>query len=147
LTTVRADPALVGPLVEEVLRTYAPLQRVFRVATADTHIAGVDVPAGSSIVVVLGAANRDDQRFAAGDDIDLDTADTAHLAFGQGIHHCLGAPLARLEGRVAIARIVDAVSAVRLDPNHPIVRFAGGSTSELLTTELWLHVDPNGGVQ
>jgi cytochrome P450 len=145
LSTVREDRGLVAPLIEEMLRMYSSLQRVFRVATTDTEIAGVEIPAGSSVVVLIGAANRDNQRFAAGDDIDLDAADAAHLAFGQGIHHCLGAPLARLEARVAINRILDTVSAVRLDPDHRIDRFIGGSTSELLTTALWLHVDPSAG--
>jgi len=142
LKTVGQDAELVGPLVEEMLRTYSPLQRLFRVATSDTQIAGVEIPARSAVVVLIGAANRDDQRFAAGDHIDLDAADAAHLAFGQGIHHCLGAPLARLEARVAIKRIVETVGAVRLDPHHPVDRFAGGSTSELNTTALWLRVDP-----
>jgi cytochrome P450 len=139
---VQEDPDLVGPLVEEVLRAFSPLQRVFRVATTDTQIAGVDIPAGSNVVVLIGAANRDGHRFVAGDHVDLDAADSAHLAFGQGIHYCLGAPLARLEARVAISRIVDTVGAVRLDTRRPINRFAGGTTSELLTTALWLHVDP-----
>jgi len=145
LSTVREDRELVAPLIEEMLRMYSSLQRVFRVATTDTEIAGVDIPARSSVVVLIGAANRDNQRFAAGDQIDLDAADAAHLAFGQGIHHCLGAPLARLEARVAINRILDTVSAVRLDPDHRIDRFIGGSTSELLTTALWLHVDAIAG--
>jgi len=145
LSTVREDRGLVAPLIEEMLRMYSSLQRVFRVATTDTEIAGVEIPAGSSVVVLIGAANRDNQRFAAGDQIDLDAADAAHLAFGQGIHHCLGAPLARLEARVAINRILDTVSAVRLDPDHRIDRFIGGSTSELLTTALWLHVDAIAG--
>jgi cytochrome P450 len=145
LSTVRKDRGLVAPLIEEMLRMYSSLQRVFRVATTDTEIAGVEIPAGSSVVVLIGAANRDNQRFAAGDQIDLDASDAAHLAFGQGIHHCLGAPLARLEARVAINRILDTVSAVRLDPDHRIDRFIGGSTSELLTTALWLHVDPIAG--
>jgi len=145
LKTVQEDRELVGPLIEEMLRTCASLQRVFRVATTDTEIAGVDIPAGSTVVVLIGAANRDNRRFAAGDQIDLDAADAAHLAFGQGIHHCLGAPLARLEARVAIDRILDAATAVRLDPDHRIVRFVGGSTSELLTTALWLAVAPRRG--
>jgi cytochrome P450 len=145
LKSVQEDRELVGPLIEEMLRICASLQRVFRVATTDTEIAGVDIPAGSTVVVLIGAANRDSRRFAAGDQIDLDAADAAHLAFGQGIHHCLGAPLARLEARVAINRILDTVRAVRLDPDHRIDRFIGGSTSELLTTALWLHVDPIAG--
>jgi cytochrome P450 len=141
LSSVRASTELVEPLIEEVLRTFSPLQRVFRVATTDTEIAGVHIPAGSDVVVLLGAANRDDRRFVAGDHLDLDAADAAHLAFGHGIHHCLGASLARLEGRVAINRIVESVSSVQLDANRPVVRFAGGTTSELLTTSLWLKVD------
>jgi cytochrome P450 len=137
-TTVSDDRDLVGPLIEEMLRTYAPLQRVFRVAVTDTEIAGVEIPAGSSVVVLVGSANRDARRFGAGDRLDLPSADTAHLAFGLGIHHCLGAPLARLEARVAINQILDRASAIRLDPSHSIGRFAGGSTSELQTNELWL---------
>jgi len=143
--TVAENRDLVGPLIEEMLRMYAPLQRVFRVAATDTELAGVRIPAGSNVVVIVGAANRDDRRFAAGDRIDLSAADTAHLAFGQGIHHCLGAPLARLEARVAIDRILDLAGAVRLDPAHPIVRFSGGSMSPLKTTALWLLVDPATG--
>jgi cytochrome P450 len=141
LRTVGEDRELVGPLAEEILRLHAPLQRVFRVAVTDTELVGVEIPAGSNVLVLIGAANRDSQRFAAGDQIDLDRADTAHMAFGQGIHHCLGAPLARLEARVAINRILDTVSAVRLDPNRPVTRFAGGSTSELTTIALWLVVE------
>jgi cytochrome P450 len=141
LTTLQADPDLIGPFVEEMLRTYSPLQRVFRVATSDTQVEGVDIPAGSTVVVLIGAGNRDGARFPAGDDIDLTAPDTGHMAFGQGIHYCLGAPLARLEARIAIRQIIESVSEIRLDPNHPVVRFSGGSTSELNTTELWLQVE------
>jgi cytochrome P450 len=140
-TTVAGNRDLVAPLIEEMLRMYAPLQRVFRVAVDDTELGGVRIPAGSNVVALVGAANRDHRQFAAGDRLDLSAADTAHLAFGQGIHHCLGAPLARLEARVAITRILDRASGVRLDPTRPIVRFAGGSTSELATSALWLVVN------
>ena len=74
--TVSDDRDLVGPLVEQMLRTYAPLQRVFRVAVADTEIAGVEIPAVSSVVVLVGSANRDARRFGAGDRLDLPSADT-----------------------------------------------------------------------
>jgi cytochrome P450 len=143
--TVAADRNLIDALIEEMLRMYAPLQRVFRVAVTDTELAGVEIPAGSNVLVLVGSANRDDRRFTAGDRIDLSAADTAHLAFGQGIHHCLGAPLARLEARVAINQILDRVSGLRLDPTHPVVRFAGGSTSELQTNSLWLRMDAIAG--
>jgi cytochrome P450 len=139
--TVSDDRDLVGPLIEEMLRTYAPLQRLFRVAVADTEIAGVEIPKGISVVVLVGSANRDARRFGAGDSLDLPSADTAHLVFGLGFHHCLGAPLARLEAHVAINQILDRASAIRLDPSHSVARFGGGSTSELQTNELWLLVN------
>lgn len=135
---VKDDRALVTALVEEVLRTYGPLQRLFRIATVDTEIAGLPVPAGASVVVLLGSASRDDTRFQAGDAFDLDAADTAHLAFGQGIHFCLGAPLARLEARIALDSLLDAVASIELVPDRVPERFFGGTTSELQTTSLWI---------
>jgi cytochrome P450 len=142
---VRADVDLVPALVEEALRTHGPLQRLFRIATADAVVDGVEVPAGSTLVVLIGSASRDEARFRAGDRFDLDAADAAHLAFGHGIHHCLGAPLARLEARVAVTRFVRAVGSVALLPDRPPTRFSGGTTSELQTTSLWVAVTPSGG--
>jgi cytochrome P450 len=138
LADVRADPTRIESLVEEVLRTYGPLQRVFRVATAEAEIGGVSVPAGAIVIVLLGAGSRDTGHFPSGDELNLDAADSAHLAFGHGIHFCLGAPLARLEARVAIQRFTAAVARVALEPNRPPVRFVGGTSSELQTTSLFV---------
>lgn len=137
---VRADRSLVVPLIEEVLRTSGPLQRLFRIATVDTELGGVAIPKGATVVVLIGSANRDAARFTAGDAIDLDRAETNHLAFGHGIHHCLGAPLARLEARIAVERLLDRTETIEPDPDETPVRFTGGTTSELQTTRLPLVV-------
>jgi cytochrome P450 len=135
------DPSRLADFVEEVLRTWSPLQRLFRRTTRDTRLGDVDVPAGSTVVVLLGAANRDGRRFAAGDGFDLDGTSAGHVAFGHGIHHCLGAALARLEGRVGFEVLLDTLPDVRLDPERPPVRYAGGTTSELQTTSLHLIME------
>lgn len=140
LRDLQGDSALVPAFVEEVLRAYGPLQRLFRTTTTDVDVAGRRVPAGATVVVLLGAASREEGRFEGGEDIALGAADATHLAFGHGIHRCLGAPLARLEGRVAVERLVGAVSTLDLDPDRPPERFSGGTTSELQTTSLWVTV-------
>jgi len=135
---VRSERSLLGPLIEEVLRTTGPLQRLFRVAIEDVTVGGTTMPAGSTVVVLIGSANRDDRQFPAGDDLDLSAADRSHVAFGKGVHYCLGAPLARLESRLAINRLLDALGPFVLDPSRPPRRFAGGTTSELQTEALWI---------
>jgi cytochrome P450 len=106
---LRADPALIAPFVEEVLRLESPFQGHFRITTRDTEVAGVPLPKGTRLMLMWASANRDPDKFAAPDALDLGRANAkAHLAFGHGIHHCLGAPLARLEIRVAIEEVLSA---------------------------------------
>lgn len=111
LADLRADPGLAPAVVEEVLRHDPPVHYRTRVALEDLPVGGVTVPAGERIVVLIGAAHRDPARFADPDRFDPGRPDNRHLAFGAGIHFCLGAPLARLEGRLALqalaARLVD----------------------------------------
>jgi cytochrome P450 len=102
LAEVRADPSLVPSLVEEALRYDAPVQFLFRLATQDTEIAGTPVPQGAPVLPIFASANRDDRRYPDGDRFDVTRDAQGHLAFGHGIHFCLGAPLARLEGRIAL---------------------------------------------
>jgi cytochrome P450 len=106
LRRLRAQPGLVKTAVEELLRYDAPVQLAGRVAADDIELAGQTLRAGQVIGVVLGAANRDPAAFAGPDRLDLARSPNNHVAFGRGIHFCLGAPLARLEGPIAIAALV-----------------------------------------
>jgi cytochrome P450 len=103
---VQQDPALVPALVEEVLRFDAPVQMVFRTATADVELAGARIPSGATVAVLLGSANRDERRFPDPDVFDVTREPRGHLGFGFGEHFCLGAALARLEARVALEALV-----------------------------------------
>ena len=102
LERVAADPARVPGLIEETLRYDSPIQQVFRTATVDTEIGGVRIPKDAVVAVVLGSANRDSDRFDRADEFDIDRDARGHLAFGLGVHFCLGSSLARLEARVAL---------------------------------------------
>jgi cytochrome P450 len=106
LALVAADPSLVPALVEETLRFDAPVQMVFRTATADHELAGVRIPKGATLALLLGSANRDESRFPDPDVFDVTREPRGHLGFGFGEHFCLGAALARLEARVALEALV-----------------------------------------
>jgi cytochrome P450 len=100
---VSRDDQLVPALVEEVLRYRSPVQAMFRVARREVVISGDVVPAGALVLPIIGAANRDPAQFVAPERFDLDRRPNAHLAFGHGIHFCVGAPLARLEAKIALS--------------------------------------------
>jgi len=100
------DPGLMRSAGEELLRYDSPVQLTGRLVLRDTEIAGVRVSAGEDVVALMGSANRDPEVFAEPDRLDVGRTDNRHLAFGGGIHFCLGAPLARLEGGIAIASLV-----------------------------------------
>ncbi len=102
LERVAADPALVPALIEETLRYDSPIQLVFRTATEDTEIGGSKIPKDAVVAVMLGSANRDPSRFDCADEFDIHRDARGHLAFGLGVHFCLGSSLARLEARVAL---------------------------------------------
>jgi cytochrome P450 len=106
LARVAADPARVPDAIEETVRYDGPIQVVFRKATRDAVVAGTAVPEGGVLAVLLGSANRDERRFSDPDRFDLDRDRSGHLGFGWGKHFCLGASLARLEGRVALEALV-----------------------------------------
>lgn len=103
---LRADPDLAPAFVEEILRYDSPVQLTERFAGEDTVVAGLPVPAGSELIIFLGAANRDPARFRDPDRFDPDRAGNAPLSFGAGAHYCLGAPLARLEAQVALPALL-----------------------------------------
>ncbi len=99
------DPGLVAPAVEEVLRWRAPAQYAGRFSVADRAFHGVTLPAGNPVLIVTGAANRDPRAYDDPDRFDIGRAQPPGVTFGHGIHFCIGAHLARLEGRVAFAEI------------------------------------------
>ncbi len=106
LAKVRADPALVPNLVEETLRYDTPVQNIFRQTTRDVELAGTTIPAGAPLLLLYGSANRDERKFPDPDRFDVTRDTQGHLGFGYGIHYCLGAPLARLEGRVVLEALL-----------------------------------------
>ena len=106
LERVRGDPSLIAGAVEELLRYDSPVQRTARIATEDVELGGKVIPKHALVVAAIGAANRDPEQFADPDRFDIARADNHHLAFGFGIHFCLGAPLARVEAQIAIEALL-----------------------------------------
>ena len=107
LERLRQDLGLIEPAVEELLRYAGPLETATeRYAREDLKVGGVTIPRGSVVLAILASANRDEARFTSPDRLDLSRAPGRHLAFGLGIHYCLGAPLARLEAQVALATLL-----------------------------------------
>ncbi len=116
LDAVRADRSLLPQAIEEAVRWEPPLLMITRVATRDTELAGVPIPAGSSVMPMLGAANRQEDRYPDPDRFDIFRSARAHIGFGHGVHVCLGMHLARLEMRVALNLLFDRLPNLRLDP-------------------------------
>ena len=106
LAKVRADRTLIPALVEEVLRYDSPVQVVFRQATQDIELEGGKLLAGATVLLLLGAANRDERKFPEPDRFEVARNPQDHVGFGYGIHYCLGAPLARLEGRIVLESLL-----------------------------------------
>jgi cytochrome P450 len=110
-----ADPALMPHAIEEILRWDAPVPHsTFRYTTQEVAVGGTVIPAFAQVIISLAAANRDPARCTSPETLDIARADTSHLAFGHGIHHCLGARLARLEGVIALSTLHSRFPTMRL---------------------------------
>ncbi|MGG2461128.1 cytochrome P450 family protein [Streptomyces sp. RGM 3693] len=116
LAALRADDGLVDNAVEEMLRYDGPVETTtWRCASEPVELGGTVIPAGSAVLISLASASRDPERFVSADDFDITRDPRGHAAFGHGIHFCLGAPLARLEGRIALRSLLDRCPDLALD--------------------------------
>jgi len=117
---LRHSPALIPMFVEEVLRLEPPFRYHMRHVPNDTELGGVEIPAGATVLLLWGAANRDVAAFDHPESVDLTReAPRRHVAFGRGIHHCVGAPLARVEARSVLSVLLARTREITLDPRHP----------------------------
>jgi cytochrome P450 len=112
---LRSDRSLVPNFIEEVLRIESPVKSDFRMARRSTNIAGVDIPAGATVMILPGATNRDPHHFECPHEFRADRANAgAHVSFGRGIHSCPGGPLSRIEVRVSLERLLDRLDDLRI---------------------------------
>jgi cytochrome P450 len=114
LARLRAEPSRLPAAIEEVLRFRSPLQWMYRLTTRDVELQGQAIPAGRMVLAVIGSANRDPKHFPAADRFDIAREPNPHIAFGHGVHFCLGAPLARLEARVALTELLGRLEDIEL---------------------------------
>ena len=117
LDAIRADRSLLPQAIEEGVRWEPPLLTITRVATRDTELGGVPIPEGSTVMPMLGSANRQEDRYRDPDTFDIFRPARAHLGWGHGVHVCLGMHLARLEMRTAVNLLLDRLPNLRLDPD------------------------------
>jgi cytochrome P450 len=122
LQRLRDDPSLIPTGVEELLRYDSPVQFTSRILKADMELGGKTLRAGQAALLILGAANRDPEQFPDPDRLDVGRPDNKHVAFGLGPHFCLGAPLARLEGRLVFEALLRRAPGLRLDGPPPHYR-------------------------
>ena len=130
LDLLRHRPELLPGAVEELLRYDSPVQRVRRITTRDITIGGRDIPQGTPVTAFLGSANRDPEQWDRPDELDVTRPDVFPLSFGGGPHYCIGAALARLEGRIAFEALLDRFEDLELADGfenrwHPNVAFRG----------------------
>lgn len=117
---LRADPDLIDPFLDECLRLDSPFRGHYRVVTRDTELGGVALEAGSHLLLLWGAANRDPQRFPEPERLDVSRPGIRqHLAFGKGLHFCIGSSLARMEATAALRILLEETEHVELDPTEP----------------------------
>jgi cytochrome P450 PksS len=127
LDLLRNDPSLMKTAVEELLRFTSPVEMATeRFTREDVTIARVTIPRGNMVFPVLASANRDERQFADPDSLDITREPNKHVAFGIGAHFCLGAPLARLEGQIALATLLRRLADMRLAVHPELLRWRGG---------------------
>ncbi len=121
LRRLREDPALIQSAVEELLRYESPSQHTARLAPADVVLGGKEIKKRQAVIAVMAAGNRDPERFADPDRLDLTRQDNRHLAFGWAAHFCFGAPLARMEGQIAFSTLLRRLPQLAMEPGAKLV--------------------------
>jgi cytochrome P450 len=122
LARLRADPSLMPPAIEELLRYESPIQYTTRLAPDDVEIGGRMIHKRQAVIALMGAANRDPNQFPDPDRLDIGRRENRHVAFSWGAHYCFGAPLARLEGRIALTAILSRLPNLALEPTTLVWR-------------------------
>jgi cytochrome P450 len=125
MAALRSKPELMRGAIEEMLRYDGPVQATFRTATKDTVIGGTPIAAGMGTFVIIAAANRDPAQFKDPEKFDIMRAPNDHVAFGEGIHFCIGAPLARMEGSIAIGIALERFPHLQLKNPEARVSYKG----------------------
>ncbi|WP_245994381.1 cytochrome P450 family protein [Tengunoibacter tsumagoiensis] len=127
LALLKSDPSLLKPAIEELLRYNGPgFAATNRWANEDFELGGKLIRRGELVVVVLASANRDEQQFSHANELDITRRENRHLAFGKGIHYCIGAPLARLEGQIALGTLLRRFPNIQLDGDAQALRWRSG---------------------
>ncbi len=127
MAKLRDEPTLIKTATEELLRFVCPVEMATeRYAREEITIAGTAIPRGELTLAVIASANRDANYFTAPDTLDIARAPNRHLAFGHGAHYCVGAPLARLEGQIAINTLIQRMPDLRLRIAQAQIRWRGG---------------------
>jgi cytochrome P450 len=119
LARLRRTPGLLPSAIEEVLRFRSPVQWIFRATTREVELHGQKIPAGKLVLPIVGSANRDPRQFAAADRFDIARDPNPHVAFGHGVHFCLGAALSRLEVRTVLPILLERLKGLELVSNEP----------------------------
>ncbi|MGE5272068.1 MAG: cytochrome P450 [Thiohalocapsa sp.] len=141
---LQRQPELLPRFVEELARLRPPLQRIARRTTREVVVAGRTLPANTLLMLFPGSANRDARRWAEPDRLDLDRDSRGHLGFGTGIHTCPGAPLARMEARIAFEVLLSRVDSIAFDPARRAIPIAGYAAGNLGWNILPLILTPAG---
>jgi cytochrome P450 len=142
MVALRANPALADQVVDEVLRLETPVQGLYRQANVDTEVGGCPISAGSHLWVLYASANRDERKFPEPDLVDLTRTNVKqHLAFSQGPHYCIGAALARSEGRIAVQALLARLGDIAFVPGRTDFAYELSYVLHGLK-ELWLTFTP-----
>ncbi|MDR3537692.1 MAG: cytochrome P450 [Acetobacteraceae bacterium] len=128
---LKADPGLIAKFVEELARMRPPLQRIARRTTRAVELAGIALPPNTLLMLFPGSANRDPAQWGAPDTLDLTRDARGHLGFGNGVHTCPGAPLARMEARIAFEVLLERTESLRFDPAARAIPVAGYAAGNL----------------